>query len=65
MKFGAQVTAPSLHLLPSIFKGHEPVGVEALRSEAAVKGFYECVIRRLRRLFTTADRAGRSRGRHL
>jgi len=32
------VPALSLHLLPSIFMAHEPVGVQALRTEASVVG---------------------------
>jgi hypothetical protein len=32
------VPAPNLHLLPSIFKAHEPVLVQAFRPEPAVEG---------------------------
>ena len=40
------VPAPSLHLLPSIFKAHEPVLIEAFNSEASVKGLDERVVGR-------------------
>ena len=43
------VPAPSLHLLPSIFKAHEPVGIEAFRPEASVEGLNERVVSRLAR----------------
>jgi hypothetical protein len=30
--------------LPSIFKAHEPVGIQALGTEASTEGFYERVV---------------------
>ncbi len=38
------VPAPSLHLLPSIFKAHEPGGIQTFRPEAAVEGLDERVV---------------------
>jgi hypothetical protein len=38
------VIAPRLHLLPSIFKAHEPVSIEALCTEAPVEGLDERVV---------------------
>lgn len=38
------VPAPSLHLLPSIFKAHEPVGAEAFDAEAPVEGLDERIV---------------------
>lgn len=38
------VPAPNLHLLPGIFKVHEPVGIQALRPEASVEGLDERVV---------------------
>jgi hypothetical protein len=37
------VPAPCLHLLPSIFKAHKPVLIEAFNSEASAKGLDEHV----------------------
>ncbi len=39
------VSAPSLQLFARIRKVHEPVGVQALRSELAVKGLDEAIVR--------------------
>jgi hypothetical protein len=38
------VSAPSLHLLPGIFKTHEPVGIQALCPEASGEGLDERVV---------------------
>jgi len=38
------VPAPTLHLLPSIFKAHEPVGIPTFRTEAAVEGLDERIV---------------------
>jgi len=43
------VSAPSVQLFAGVCKAHEPVGVQALRSELAVEGFEEAVVRRLSR----------------
>jgi hypothetical protein len=40
------VPAPSLHLLPGIFKAHEPMGVQAFRTKAAVERFDERIVGR-------------------
>ena len=38
------VPAPVLHLLPSIFKAHEPLSVKALRTETTVECLDEHII---------------------
>src|SRR6266481_5682031 len=43
------VPAPILQFFPSIFKAHEPMGVQAFRAEAPVEGFDERVVRWLSR----------------
>ena len=40
------VPAPSLHLLPSIFKAHEQVLIEAFYSKAPVEGLDERIVGR-------------------
>ena len=40
------VSTPSLHPSTGIFKAHEPMGVQAFRSELAVEAFNERIVRR-------------------
>lgn len=41
------VSTPTLHLYPCVVKAHEPVGVQALRTELSVKALYVAIVRRL------------------
>lgn len=55
------VPAPSLHLLPSIFKAHEPVLIEAFNPEAPVEGLNERIVGRFagpREVENDASRVG-------
>lgn len=40
------VPAPSLHLLPSIFKSYEPMNIQALNREGFIEGLDERVVGR-------------------
>jgi len=42
-----ELLSPSFYFLPSIFKGQEPVFIQAFLPESAVEGFYKGVASRL------------------